>query len=121
LFWTVPIPRDNVVVFPGAESALMHVSNLSLRDDFTFENSVLHKGPPPVRATASFVMKWFDVKRRFKVRDRKNDFAGRFAETDASIFWSAKEEGFTFVSDPPEKSNAVFAILGRERNGVFFP
>ena len=99
----------------------MHITNRALRDDFTFENSVLHNGPRPVRARASFVMQWFDVKRRFRMRDAANDFAGRFVETDASIFWSAEEEGFTFVSEPPDKSKAVFAILGRERNGVFFP
>ncbi len=99
----------------------MYVTQRALRDDFTFENSVLHNGPRPVRATASFIIKWFDAKRRFRMRDAADDFGGRFVETDASIFWSAREEGFTFVSEPPEKSKAAFAILGRERNGVLFP
>ena len=99
----------------------VYVTNRALRDDFTFENSVLHNGPRPVRATASFIMKWFDAKRRFRMRDAANDFGGRYVATDASIFWSAKEEGFAFVSEPADKSKAVFAILGRERNGVFFP
>jgi hypothetical protein len=99
----------------------MHVNALALRDDFTFENAVLHNGRRPVAAKAWFTMEWFNPKRRLKVRDAAKDFGGTFVRTNASIFWAAREEGFTFVSEPASESDAVSAILGHERNGMFFP
>jgi hypothetical protein len=99
----------------------MDVNELALRDDFTISNALLHNGRRPVEAKASFTMEWFNPKRRFKVRDVDNDFGGRFVKTNASIVWRAEEKGFKFVSRPANRSNSVFAILGHERNGVFFP
>jgi len=39
---------------------------------------------------------------------------------NATLAWSAEEEGFKFVSDPEDTSTTVFAEIGQERNGVFF-
>jgi hypothetical protein len=54
------------------------------------------------------------------VRDAAHGFAGEFVETDARIAWSAGEAGLRFVSDPASTSTTIFALLGHERNGVFF-
>src|SRR5262249_45591793 len=56
-----------------------------------------------------------------------NGFAGSFAESQATITWSASNElGFTFVADPGSFATSVpeagpIALLGHERNGTFFP
>jgi hypothetical protein len=35
--------------------------------------------------------------------------------------WTATVGDLTFVSDPLVKSSSVFAEIGHERNGTFFP
>jgi hypothetical protein len=60
------------------------------------------------------------VKRRFQVRDAVNGFEGTFVETAATIEWLASDAHVFFVSDPADTSTTVAAVLGRERNGVFF-
>lgn len=56
-----------------------------------------------------------------RVRDVPNRFAGDFVGNSATIEWSAKRDNFEFVSDPARTSRNEFSLLGRERNGVFFP
>jgi hypothetical protein len=40
--------------------------------------------------------------------------------TKATIEWSSQQAGFSFQSDPASTSVSEYAILGHERNGVFF-
>jgi hypothetical protein len=119
LFWTVALSPDSVQVNLGAGTARLHVEDLELEDYHDIVNA-LHDGPS-VEATASFDVRWSGVTSRFKVRDAAVDFAGQFIEGTASIAWSAAEDGFSFVSDPADSSTSVVAIIGHERNGVFFP
>ena len=97
----------------------MKVDDLATRDFGNIVNDLQHG--PSVPATASFDVQWSGKGSQFQLRDAANGFRGEFVETlQATIAWSAQESGFTFVSDPPETSQAVFAELGREHNGVFF-
>lgn len=98
-----------------AEFALEHLATMDHHD---FLNS-LQRGPS-IPATASFNVKWRGVKRRFQVRDAANGFGGTFVETGATIEWVSSDEHVFFVSDPADTSTTVAAVLGRERNGVFF-
>jgi hypothetical protein len=43
-----------------------------------------------------------------------------FVATSASIEWSPRQAGFSFQSDPANTSQTVHALVGNERNGVFF-
>ena len=72
-------------------------------------------------ATVSFHIRWGHVIQRDTIHDEENGFAGQFIENTATIEWSATEEGFAFASDPAETSVNVFSLIGKERNGVFFP
>ena len=47
-------------------------------------------------------------------------FAGQYAETPATITWSASENGFTFTSNAASTSTSLFGETGHERNGIFF-
>jgi len=40
--------------------------------------------------------------------------------TTATVVWSAKKQGFRFVSDPASTSVSSFALLANEVNGVFY-
>jgi hypothetical protein len=98
--------------------AALHVTDLEVGD---FGN-LLHalRGDPSVPATVSFDVRWRDVIQPLQLHDEDNQFEGDFLQTQAFIEWSARQEGFEFLSDPVETSETVFAMFGREQNGVFF-
>ena len=83
--------------------------------------NLLHalRGDPGEPAEVSFDVRWGDVIRRLDLRNEDIGFEGQFVETHAAIAWSARQDGFEFVSDPIHTSQTVFAVIGRERNGVF--
>lgn len=73
-------------------------------------------------STVSFDVVWGGpVTRRVNVRDAANGFAGEFNESQATVAFSATEAGFKFTSAPASTSTSVFAEVGHERNGIFFP
>jgi hypothetical protein len=97
----------------------MVVRGLDLVDSGNLENALT--GGPEVPARASFDARWQTLLASRFVEDRENDFGARFLQTEATIAWRATRPGFRFVSDPAATSRTVFAAIGRERNGVFFP
>jgi len=100
--------------------AELHVRDLALRDSFNIPNALAQGAFVP--ATVSVDLVWSGpVTRRVNVRDAANDFAGNFAENQATVSFSATEEGFQFQSAPASTSTSVFAEVGHERNGTFFP
>ena len=122
MFWTIPIAPGAVDVRLGKGTASLRLTDVKVFDDHNLLNSL--SGAPytlePVPATVSFDIRWSGVTRRVKVRDEKNGFAGNFIENTATIEWSAKEKGFSFKSDAAKTSTSVSAVIGHERNGVFF-
>lgn len=55
------------------------------------------------------------------VRSDAHGCAGEFRTARATVAWSGRTEGSRYESDPPGRSKTVFAVVGRERNGVFLP
>ena len=54
------------------------------------------------------------------VPDDTNRFRLDATETKCEIDWSAEGPGdFSFKADP-SSSNTIYALVGRERNGVFY-
>jgi hypothetical protein len=120
VLWTVVLPADSVQINPGAGTAELHVRDLALRDYFNIPNALSQGAFVPV--TVSFDVVWAGpVTRRVNVRDAANGFAGQFAETQATVSFTATEAGFQFTSAPASTSTSVFAEVGHERNGSFFP
>lgn len=74
----------------------------------------------PVPATVSFDVRWFDVLERHNRKEPDWGFGGEFVVTSTSIEWSSRQTGFSFQSDPASASRPLYAIVGNERNGVFF-
>jgi hypothetical protein len=119
LFWTIRIPNGRVHVDLDKATASMVIGNADILDYFNIPNALF--GPqPPLPANVSFELRWSGVLKRVHTRDETNHFVGDYIEDTATLRWSAKEEGFHFVSDPAKTSNSVFAEIGSERNGVFF-
>ena len=121
LFWTIPIPPHSVTIHPGAGEASLRLANVESKDFGNFCSDAMHG--PSVPATYSFNARWSGVLNRVKVRNDAQGFAGHFVITNASLEYavSVPDKSFEFVSDPASTSINLFAQIGRERNGVFFP
>jgi hypothetical protein len=75
---------------------------------------------PGVASTVSFEVEWRKVLKTQEVRDARVRFQGTFKQTEAHIDWSMRNaNGFHFKSRSA-KQTTFSALLGRERNGVFF-
>ena len=122
LFWTVPLPNGSVHVNPGNGTATYHVTNLATLEFHDFFNDLLHG--PAISATVSFTVQWGGpITARKRVRNTDLGFAGEYVFNSATMVWSASEPDraggpATFVSGATSKSDV--AIVGHERNGVFF-
>jgi hypothetical protein len=118
LFWTQPIPKDNVEIEFGDGVASVEVSDLPEDDAGNVKNAL--QGGPTTPATVSFEMRWTATGEPLALTDPVHRFTGEFFISDFHMQWSAKTDRFTFESDPAETSVNVRSVLGRERNGVFF-
>jgi hypothetical protein len=119
LFWTVRIPDENVSVNLGAGRASMHFTDQAVMDFGSIPNAIGNGPSSP--ATVTYDLEWSGVVQRSQVSDTASGYAGQFIQTNATINWTAHAaNGFAFTSDAGGQST-VFAEIGHERNGVFFP
>jgi len=99
--------------------ASLRVSGLDVEDYHDVVNALLDG--PSVEAEVSYEINWSGITNRFELHDPVNTFAGKYENTSATIKWAAlRDDGLTFVSNPASTSITEFALLGKERNGVFF-
>ena len=131
LFWTIPIHPNSLEVEFNSATASMHIDGLSIPDAHDFANNVtdgqgLPTNNPPippiasVPAMVSFDVQWSgEISRATVVNDEQN-FRGDFIKTGSTIKWSSVQSGFFFDSEEPNPSRSIGAVIGRERNGVFF-
>jgi hypothetical protein len=118
LFWTVRAPQRSVEVALGEARASMRAHDLEVEDYFDVVNAL--QDGPSVPARVSYDIRWRHELDRSKVTDADNDFEAWLIQTEATIRWAARTEGFSFHSGPAAASNTAFAVIGRERNGSFF-
>jgi hypothetical protein len=118
LFWVLPVDNDAVRVDTQRGRASLQVTDQDVED----YGNLLHalRDDPSVPATVSYNIRWRDVIQPLELHDDTNGFEGSFLQTHALIEWTARQDGFEFISDPLDTSQTVFAMFGRERNGVFF-
>ena len=97
-------------------------ANIAASDFFNIPNSLLHGGiVPPVPATVSFAVHWGGPGTPIRLNDTVNGFTGDFLLNSASMAWSASSAGLLYQSGPVGTSVSIFAEVGHERNGLFFP
>jgi hypothetical protein len=114
------LPDGAFVVSDDGRRAVLTVEQLPLIDSFRF------MGPNETLATVSFSVEWQAVGRQLELGSGATvdltdpaAFLGQFHEARAVGTFSGSELGFSFASLPGASSDATFAELGRERNGVF--
>jgi hypothetical protein len=119
LFWTVHVPNKRAKFDFDDATASLDVKNQDVEDYFNIVNALQDGNSIP--ATVSYHIHWSGVNKSYSVSDTTNQFQLQVIEDNATISWSASENGFTFVSDPADTSTTVFALIAHERNGAFFP
>jgi hypothetical protein len=118
LFWVVQLPRDAFTVSHDGRRASLEAADVCVLDSFQF------LGPNSVAASVSFKVRWEAT----GPRERRGSgaavpatdpaaFLGRFAPARATGSFSGSEVGFGFTGRGT--TDATFAELGPERNGVF--
>jgi hypothetical protein len=134
VFWAVRIPTGAAHVDLNDGTASLHVENVCVFDAFTVANSILGVNRPvnPVLGIInSLHIEWSGVNTLEAANEPVNQMRGTFGEGTATIAVKATTprtmvtslsngHGFRFVSDPASTSESHFALIGRERNGVFF-
>ena len=124
LFWTIKIPNDGIQVHLGHGAASMEADNVPIFDYTTIPNALFGGGPAPTPGFVSFTVTWRGVDERLKIRNTDpvyGGFGGEFIRNTAQIEWTATVGDFTLDSAPLSTSSSVFAEIGHERNGIFFP
>jgi len=119
LFWTIPVPDGAIDVNGGKGRARFAMRDFAISDFHEFTNSILPGGASEP-AVVSFDVRWHDIQSRYNAKEPEFGLAGEFVVTKATIEWSSQQAGFSFQSDPASTSVSEYAILGHERNGVFF-
>jgi hypothetical protein len=118
------LDEDNVALNLEDATASMVSHDLHIEDYGNIVNAI--NNGPSTPATVSFDIKWSGLVNRVTVDASNNsgfgshDWGGRFAVTGAAAQWTGSTTGFSFTSDPAATSKTLFAIIGHERNGVFF-
>jgi hypothetical protein len=123
LFWTQPIAGDAVTFNLEHGTATLTADDQDEEDYHNLHNALLDGPSDP--ASVSFEMRWQAIERPMNVTVNATNpvvqrFTGRFSLATVQIEWSAAAPGFHFVSDPASTTTNVRAVIGRERNGVFF-
>ena len=108
-----------LTIFDDHDLANSLTSGLGLPGDLGFPFPKINP-VAPVRATLSFDIGWSNNLGAAKIHNASQGFRGSFRQTTAAISWSAEQEGFRFESDAANTSISVFAVIGGERNGIFF-
>ena len=99
------------------DGARLAVDELALFDYFSVNNALSDGNSDD--AKVSYDIRWAEDGHPLNIDDGANfHFAGR--QTNGFISWSAHKAGFSFRSDPASTTVTNFALIGRERNGVFY-
>ena len=121
LFWTIPITPSAITVNPVTGTASLHVTNLAVPDYGNFFNAISPApDPPPMPSHVSFEVTWAGRGEVRDVDDDVFDFSGRYVVSDATIAFTARNDGAGVIYQSNPGGQVSFdAGVGRERNGIF--
>ena len=120
LFWTVPIPDNQVSANPGRGRARYQATDMALPDYLNFANSI-SPNPSGVDSHVSFDVQWAGGGTRTHVDDSAYQFVGDFIDGPISIDFTAKQDSSPVVyRSRPTGQMTVGGGIGHERNGRFY-
>lgn len=110
-------------VHPGTGRAGFRLT-ARIPDDHDLQSSITQVFPAgfPQLAEVTFDVEWSGILDRAHIRNEAMNFEGDFLQTGSTIAWSAvnPSSGFQFTSEGPNPARLLYAVIGHERNGVFF-
>jgi hypothetical protein len=98
----------------------MDVRNLESRDYHDLINAVT-PGATFLPAVVSFRVEWASSGDRHQFHDTVNGFDADVVLTSAKAWWSGETSAARYVAEDIATSTSLFAEVGHERNGVYFP
>jgi hypothetical protein len=129
LFWTVPVRRGTTRIDLHHATAAMRGDAVVIPDYHDIVNAVGLASPPipTVPGTVSWRMRWTGSGPAQTLTDPTFHFTGTFIPCTAHVDWSVEEPAkhFRYVSSPDGQATVTSAtgspaVIGFERNGVFF-
>jgi hypothetical protein len=121
LFWTRPISPAATHVDLDTGKARFH-GRIALHDYGNFFNAIARKpNPPPKPSHVTFDVRWLGDSDHKQIRNPTYGFSGEFVDGQATIEFSASNDGSPVVYRSVAKGQkTLYAGVGRERNGIFF-
>jgi hypothetical protein len=107
------MPTQNLVLDMATPTASMSLIDVPVVDAHDLKNALT--GGPAVPATISWDIEWSGFIGEVTRVDASKGFVGFFHRDTATIRWSAKQDGFTFASNP---ATSTFAELGYVNNNL---
>jgi hypothetical protein len=118
LYWVVPVPQGGLTISPDGNTFTLEMKNVPIVDQPRWP--ALDSIATPARMT--FKMVWKSTGEPVKYDEPSQHF--RFTGTRATCQLEAQVDvpsiGFSWKSDPLNRSNAAFAIMGEEVNGRYY-
>ncbi len=112
------MPAESISVDFDKATASFRTTDLSLPDWGILRYALT--GAAHTQSVLTFDVRWNGMLARASRRHEEQHWVGEYIQTTATIEWSARQEGFSFKSDPRETSKNQAAVIGRHRNGAFF-
>jgi hypothetical protein len=116
----VELPKGAFTVKEKGTRARLRLRDFALIETFTFF------GPNDTPAVLSMSIEWEALEDPVALGsgtavppDDPAAFLGSFARARSTAHFSGRQLGFSFSSDPGVSSDAGYAEIGTERNGVF--
>lgn len=106
-------------VSPGSGRASMLVLGLPSRDFHDLVNALLEG--PSVPAVVSFQIEWSASNHRHHFHYEPERWDANLVLNTAQARWAGETAQASFLADALSTSFSLFAEVGHERNGVFFP
>ena len=101
------------------------MANVAMADYGTLANALFGKGVglpgDSVPSTVSWSLNLHTVLSTGSFRDDTVGFAMDYKQTEAHLEWSMREKGFSFTAEGSHQfvPASGYALIARERNGVF--
>ncbi len=118
MYWVVPVPASGLGFTSDGKTATMQMNNVAIIDQPRWP--AMDAETTPAFMDFKLVFKQLDEAVLFDDPLRQYRFQGYKASAQLEATLRVPSIGFTFKTDPLEKSKADFAVMGTEVNGRYY-
>jgi hypothetical protein len=118
MYWVVPVPASGLSFSPDGKTATMQMKNVAIIDQPRWP--AMDAETTPAFMDFKLVFKQLDERVLFDDPLQQYRFEGYKASAQLEATLRVPSIGFTFKTDPLEKSKADFAVMGAEVNGRYY-